>query len=214
MYDKEKIRENNLADRYVMGALSDEEKARFEAHFLNDPECLEELELAQSFQRDLRKATVEDAMGAAVQRSVLAMLLGAGVMRTLAASMAIVAVVALSLLLQRSQQLDMARQPSLLASLVLESQRSAGEPNEVSLTQSGIALDLPVSTSGQTLFRVAIHDAAGDLVWQGEQVNAGDKVSLALGRESLEEGDYRVTLERRNEGSFEIYGEYRFRIVK
>jgi anti-sigma factor RsiW len=48
------IEENNVADRYLMGKLSAEERARFEEHFVDCAQCLDRLETTEGIRAALR----------------------------------------------------------------------------------------------------------------------------------------------------------------
>src|SRR5258708_7867208 len=56
------IDENTLIDRYVRGTMPVEERAAFEEHFLDCPQCLEQLEIARSLRAALRISAEEMAM--------------------------------------------------------------------------------------------------------------------------------------------------------
>ena len=55
------IEEHNIADRYLMGKLSDDGRARFEEHFMGCAECLDRLETADEFRAALRATETEEA---------------------------------------------------------------------------------------------------------------------------------------------------------
>ena len=59
--DHHYIEENNLVERYVLGRLPAQEQVRFEEHFAECGECLEQLELAGDLDTALRAAAAEDA---------------------------------------------------------------------------------------------------------------------------------------------------------
>jgi hypothetical protein len=60
--DHRYVEEHNVADQYVLGQLSAEQEARFEAHFITCQECLDQLELTEHFRRDL-KLVMPEAVG-------------------------------------------------------------------------------------------------------------------------------------------------------
>lgn len=64
------IEENNLIDRYVRGTLPVDLRGAFEEHFLDCPECLQQLELARGLREGLRLAAAELAASAASPREV------------------------------------------------------------------------------------------------------------------------------------------------
>jgi hypothetical protein len=55
------IDEHQIADRYVMGTLSEEEAERFEDHSFTCAECLDRIEVVRSMRRGFRRVAREDA---------------------------------------------------------------------------------------------------------------------------------------------------------
>jgi hypothetical protein len=55
------IDEHQIADRYVMGTLSEEEAEQFEDHSFTCPECLDRIEVARSMRRGFQRVAREDA---------------------------------------------------------------------------------------------------------------------------------------------------------
>jgi hypothetical protein len=53
--------EQDIASRYLSGALAPDERATFEEHFVDCPLCLEALENADDLQRGLKSVAVQDA---------------------------------------------------------------------------------------------------------------------------------------------------------
>jgi len=68
------IEEQNIPDRYLMGKLSDEERAGFEEHFIDCRECLDRLETTEDFRGALRAVAAEDAARGYAQVGVLALI--------------------------------------------------------------------------------------------------------------------------------------------
>ena len=68
------IESNGLVERYHRGLLPPDEEARFEEHFVDCPQCTEQLELARGFQRGLRTMAAEDAARVAVEAGIFAWL--------------------------------------------------------------------------------------------------------------------------------------------
>ena len=79
MLDHQYIEENQVIDRYVMGKLTDEEHQNFSEHFLDCPACLDQLELAEAFQRDLKTVVAQD-LTRQVKQGLLARFLRSGFM--------------------------------------------------------------------------------------------------------------------------------------
>jgi hypothetical protein len=59
--DHSYIDEHNVVARYGMGKLSSEESARFEEHFVDCPQCLEQLETTHDLKQAFRTLVAEDA---------------------------------------------------------------------------------------------------------------------------------------------------------
>jgi hypothetical protein len=55
------IESHGLVERYHQGTLPPDEEARFEEHFVDCGECMEQLELARGFRKGLRSVAAEDA---------------------------------------------------------------------------------------------------------------------------------------------------------
>jgi hypothetical protein len=56
------IEEYNIIDRYLLRKLSDEDLVRFEEHFLDCRQCLEQMEMTERLRAWLRKATAEEVL--------------------------------------------------------------------------------------------------------------------------------------------------------
>src|ERR1700685_1370545 len=60
--DHQYIRENNVVSLYLVGKLPQEERDRFEEHFVDCQQCLDEMELTNDFRRKLRQVAKEDGL--------------------------------------------------------------------------------------------------------------------------------------------------------
>ena len=58
--DHHYIEEHNITDRYLLGKLHAEERAQFEAHFIDCRECLDRLETTEDFGGALRSVAAEE----------------------------------------------------------------------------------------------------------------------------------------------------------
>ena len=56
----EDIIESNLMDKYVLGKLAANQEEEFEAHFVDCPECVEQLKISRSFINDLKHLAVQE----------------------------------------------------------------------------------------------------------------------------------------------------------
>src|ERR1700677_991162 len=60
--DHQYIRENNVVSLYLVGKLPQEERDRFEEHFVDCQQCLDEMEHTNDFRRKLRQVAKEDGL--------------------------------------------------------------------------------------------------------------------------------------------------------
>jgi hypothetical protein len=60
--DHRYIEEHSIISRHLTGKLSTRESTEFEEHFLDCPQCLDQLEAEQDFQLALKQAAAEDAL--------------------------------------------------------------------------------------------------------------------------------------------------------
>ena len=56
------IKEFNLIDQYALGKLSADEAEEFEDHFIDCPECVEQLNITRSFIQDLRGLAIQETL--------------------------------------------------------------------------------------------------------------------------------------------------------
>jgi hypothetical protein len=93
------IEEHNIADRYMAGKLSPEERMRFEEHFIDCTQCLDRLEPTADIRDGLKAITAEEALQARADIQI--------------------GVVGAAGLLARVAHLSRARRAALLAGLIL-----------------------------------------------------------------------------------------------
>jgi anti-sigma factor RsiW len=72
LMDHHYIEEHNVPDRYLLGKLPAEERARFEEHFIDCQECLDRLETTEDFRGALRSVAAEGATRGYAQAGLLA----------------------------------------------------------------------------------------------------------------------------------------------
>jgi hypothetical protein len=63
------IKELNLNDQYVLGKLATQEAEAFENHFIECPECVEQLNITRSFIHDLKGLAVEETLSSDFKRA-------------------------------------------------------------------------------------------------------------------------------------------------
>ena len=76
--DHQYIEGHDIPDRYLQGTLSATERARFEEHFIDCPQCLDRLEMTEDFRGALRTVAAEGAATSRVdaRRGLRAWLMG------------------------------------------------------------------------------------------------------------------------------------------
>ncbi|RMH21776.1 MAG: hypothetical protein D6696_05070 [Acidobacteria bacterium] len=123
--DHDYIAEQHLVDRYLMNRLPEDEARRFEEHYVSCRQCLDQLELAEKFQRGLRRAACEDAarVAAAARLGLLARLARAP--RAMLATLALlVALLPAALLLREARRLGRELERAEAAVAELERRRA------------------------------------------------------------------------------------------
>lgn len=201
----------DLALLYLQGRLPPDEVARFEEHYLGCPECVEELELLERFDRALKGAVTEDVVrlgwwARLRRRSPRPVAVAAAA--SLAAGVLLVLAVVLGLRAERLEDsLETARAPvanPLVARLSPTRDPAAGA--SVSLHprpgDSWVVLELDATAlaGADGPLRATVRDDDGTPVLEVEGLVPGPlgEVTLALPVERLGEGDYR--LEVRGDG--------------
>jgi hypothetical protein len=66
----EYIIESNLIDQYVLGKLAADQVEEFEAHFVDCPECVEQLKISRSFIHDLKGLAVQETLLSEQRREI------------------------------------------------------------------------------------------------------------------------------------------------
>src|ERR1051326_4161017 len=56
------IKEFNLIDQYALGKLAADEAEEFEDHFIDCPECVEQLNITRSFIQDLKELAIQETL--------------------------------------------------------------------------------------------------------------------------------------------------------
>jgi len=232
--DHDHIEEHQVVDRYLMNQLSDEEAARFEEHYLGCQQCLDQLELAESLQRGLKRAVVEGATAvvAAHQLGILAWI--ARMPRAARAGL-VVALLAVVLgpvayltreLRHTSWQLRDALAPQAGTSVVsigpsrgLPAGGIDGSPTHVirlSARPEWVVLSLELGEREQESFRVVLYRGERE-IWRqdGVRPDARDDLTLSLHSTWLEAGDHVVRVEAVAPGGETVpAARFPFRVVR
>ena len=223
--DHQTIDEQSWVERYHQGRLSPRDEMRFEAHFVDCPRCMEQLELARGFQRGLKTMVAEDAARATAV-GWLAFLARRG--RRARLGLALVAVLAAGLpyLWLRSARPVPDRSAGAGIAVntpvfVLSAVRSAAAAPAATVDPAragdrfALAVDVDDDPSIES-YRAAVLGAGGAPLWQGEDLrpNALETLMITFPASFFTAGDYRLEVEGlRADGSAIEIGSFRFRVV-
>jgi hypothetical protein len=204
-----------LVDRYVRGRMPADERVAFEEHFLDCPQCLEQLEMARSFMEGLKITTAEAVdRGKAPKASVGVWFSGWGPWRIAGLAAAACLVVLVVPLAWLGFQLEGTRNE--LARIKLASTEEAspalfvlnevrgpdtaesGPANRITLPKDSrrIVLAIERDLSRYRAYRVAIRNHDGKTVWQQDGLEPGspDAIGISFPSSILSPGDYTVSL--------------------
>ncbi len=131
--------EHDLADAYLAGRLSEEDRDAFEAHYFDCAACLERLETVEGFREGMRQVAAEDVAQAAAARTRLGLLAALAALSlrhrlALAGAVLLLAALPSAWLLVRNRALD---QQLAMASAGSERQRATLEARVHELEQAG-----------------------------------------------------------------------------
>ncbi len=229
------IEENDLVDRYLSDRLTPDELTRFEAHFVDCPRCLDQLEAAEEFGTALRTAAAQDAHRNMFQSGLMAVLMGWSRQRQALAAAFALALVALPAtwylwsvrpLLQEFDQVRLQRlsepqvnTPNVLLSLTRSADPSLAPPIRTIVIPAEsdwltISLEIEDDPDIQS-YDAALLTAEDRTLWQqsGLKANIYDVVSIAFPSGFLPAGEYRLDLTGRDsQSSVVAVGNYHFRI--
>jgi hypothetical protein len=239
--DHSYIDEHNVADRYILGTLSAEERARFEEHFVDCPQCLDRLEDAESWRRAFKAAAAEGRRVMAWPSKTVALLLAACLVMAVAPLLLWRELSRVRADLDRTRRVSSEWQrryqessqarveppplPSTVPVFPLVLTRGAtAEPSAppvyIVLPQGApwAVLSLELAHYPSLLsYRARLFTVRGQQVWTASGLKPSQPTSLALVIPSqlLEPGDYVLTLEGlTSRGSFIPVGRYPLRVEK
>ncbi len=199
--DHAKIEAEDFVERYVLGRLTAAERERFEAHYVDCPRCLDQLEWTQDLHGALKTAAADSAVRTLLVGGVFSFLArrsrGVQVLSALAA-MALPAILVLALLLPRLGELSELRRPQVnTASVLLGVLVRSGEPAaEVTLLRLSERQRVLLEVDGDAAFesyRATLFDAAGEPTWQDRlRPNPWAVLEVTFPAGFFRPGDYRL----------------------
>lgn len=229
-----RIDDDLVADRYVAGKLSAEERDRFEEHFFDCARCMETVEVVRRFRDDLREAAAGGGLlSTSVPSRVPTVLLAASLLVTAAGAAYFYREARLARrdrdAARRTSEKALTAEPTptgalratpLAASVFTLNLTRGGErsepDNRVSLGAAPhwlvLLFDQPDEAASGT-YRVILKAADGRAVGEPVDASATSSGLLAAGFRSdlLGPGDYTLTVERAAPGERAPLAVYRFR---
>ena len=206
---------NNLVDRYLLGQMDEAEAMAFEDFYAGDPETLDELETSAQLIDSMQAAGRRGELRAedTTPRNVVPLFsrvrnIVASPAYGLAASVAaLVAVGALTL--GNGAGLGTQDNGQIMASVntpvvFLAATRGAEDGLLIEAERSGqVVFGLDIGYADASSYSVALHSAAGDLLWESGGLNPNEEQSLSLSLPDalLPAGSYRFTVRPEGAGT-------------
>lgn len=225
--DHATIEQQNLVELYVLGRLTTEEQIRFEEHFAECPQCLEQLELAQDLRSTLRAMAVEQAR-ATLRGGLLAALArrlrGPGGWAMLGLMAALIVLPALWLAAENRRlegDLERLRQPLAAIPTVVLTLSRDGEPTAGPTVPGAgdpawLSLAIEVGDWDLERYRATLRGGDDQVLWRRDNLepDAWGLLRFTFARSFLPPGDYVLTLVGQDaRGREDPVGGYRFRIA-
>jgi anti-sigma factor RsiW len=204
------IEENSLIDRYVRGTLSPEERLPFEEHFLDCPQCLEQLEIASSLRDAIRISAAEPIASPRGWMNEMFAWRWATALATACFVAALVPAVVFHRDLQDSRaELQNAKRAPERAELappsvyVLSQSRGVNETTrtiDIPASPQWIVFTIEVDASQFRQAGATLTDSSGKVIWRTEKLQAPspDAVVVSLPSTVFKPGDYTLALVQTN----------------
>lgn len=207
--DHPRIEEECIVERYLLGCLTPEEVTRFEAHYLDCPECVESLELGKTLRDGLREVAASEGTER-VHGGAVAWLARRGpVLRgVLAAALLALVVLPWALLAPGLDRLggELAGveaprlHPPVYALSAERSGSGAAPSTRITLGPKPervvLELQLPPEQSAGT-YRLRLREVGGQTLWQrdGVEPDAKGRVTVSVHSSWLEASAYIIELD-------------------
>ncbi len=214
--DHHEVQERDLVNRYLLGLLPAAERARFEDHFVDCLQCLDDLELTRDFRQALRAGVAEEMARNSLTAGLRAWLarpyrgLVLGALSALVVSSAVWIVNGN----RGSQPGDDVLLPQVNVPIhVLSSKRSPGAEQSWPAGQ-WMSLEMIVGELRDVaVYRVTVRDR-NSVVWQRETPYRNGSVVATFPPGSLSAGEFSIELEGLSSSGEVIYSEtHAFRLT-
>jgi hypothetical protein len=203
------IERDSLIDRYVRNTLRGAERESFEEHFLDCPQCLEQLEIASSLRQGIRESAVEAVAPAVVSRPRRWYVLG-WVQAAAAACLVLTMTTSIVFFEEtrraRSElaiaQVDLVKAQALASSpdvYVLGLSRGGSESKQIPLPRAPrwMVFSIEMDTTQFASYRAILSDSNGKEIWQqaGIQPASPDAIGVTVPSNRLAPGSYSLIIQ-------------------
>ena len=203
----EQATKNMMAERYLLGELSDDERDAYEAHLFDCQACFAQVKAGTEFIGYVKRNGAETPVPTRVQSTGLMAMLMAGLRQPVAATAFAACVLAIGLNVYQYSELTRTKEPALERSYVLTGIAHGGESAKLIEVPAGspLSLNLEYTPRGEfTAYGVRVLSESGSvkssLLISSDQVDGMAKVALPAN--SLESGKYSIIVwARTSDGS-------------
>jgi hypothetical protein len=200
------IERDSLIDRYVRNTLRGAERQSFEEHFLDCPQCLEQLEIASSLRQAIRESAVDAVAAPPVARPRRWYVLGwiqAGAAACLVVTVATSVVFFEQMRHARRElagaQIELASARGLASSpevFVLGLSRGGSEIREIALPREPrwMVFSIEMDTAQFPSYRAILTDSSGKEIWEqpGIQPDSPDAIGVTVPSNLVAPGSYEL----------------------
>jgi hypothetical protein len=203
------IERDSLIDRYVRNTLRDAERRSFEEHFLDCPQCLEQLEIASSLRQAIRESPVDAGAAPPVAHRRSWYVLG-WVQAAAAASLVVTMTTSIMFFEQTqrarrelaSARVELAIVRGLASSpevYVLGLSRGGSESQQIALPRAPrwMVFSIEMDTTQFPSYHAVLSDASGKEIWQqaGIQPASSDAIGVTVPSNLLAPGSYSMIIQ-------------------
>jgi hypothetical protein len=203
------IERDSLIDRYVRNTLRGAERQSFEEHFLDCPQCLEQLEIASSLRQAIRESAVPAVVAAPAALPRRWYVLG-WIQAAAAACLVVTMATSVVFFEQRqharrelaSAQVDLASARGLASApevYVLGLSRGSSEAKDIALPRAPrwMVFSIEMDTTQFPSYRAILIDPSGKTIWQqtGIQPGSPDAIGVTVPSNLLASGSYTLIVQ-------------------
>jgi len=202
------IERDSLIDRYVRNTLRGAERESFEEHFLDCPQCLEQLEIASSLRQAIRESAVEAVASPVVSRPRRWYVLG-WVQAAAAACLAVTMTTSIMFFEEMqlskrelaSAQVDLVKAQALASSpdvYVLGLSRGGSESKQIALPRAPrwMVFSIEMDTTQFASYYAILSDSGGKEVWRQASIQPAspDAIGVTVPSNLLAPGSYSLMI--------------------